>query len=373
MYDPLLRRFLNADENIQDPYNTQNYNKYGYVLNNPLMFNDPSGEFVWAAGFFLTYVAPVIWGAVVGTLISVGMYTIQSLVMNNWSWNGFANSLLMGAVTGGVSGGLGQVFSASGFWGTVGNSTLAGAGSGGVTALLTGQNFLEGVLKGAVIGGGVAVLSHSIKYFVNGNYKSHAFYASGAHGDYKYDPSISKEAMQQNINDVQNVLFPESDPISNYGVGQNTLGPGNSEGFLAFGEKSQNLLAYASPQNYLSGKTDILYSPLAAQHKDLLGYVMVHETGHAYLNMLGLAGSYITRNKWDESLSLSKKYNTTDHFAILKLENYYASKNNLDVLKMFGIDTETLSVEFINFTQGVQNEINTFYQKLFPVFNRVMK
>ena len=373
LYDPLLRRFLNADENIQDPYNTQNYNKYGYVLNNPLMFNDPSGEFVWAAGFFLTYVAPVIWGAVVGTLISVGMYTIQSLVMNNWSWNGFANSLLMGAVTGGVSGGLGQVFSASGFWGTVGNSTLAGAGSGGVTALLTGQNFLEGVLKGAVIGGGVAVLSHSIKYFVNGNYKSHAFYASGAHGDYKYDPSISKEAMQQNINDVQNVLFPESDPISNYGVGQNTLGPGNSEGFLAFGEKSQNLLAYASPQNYLSGKTDILYSPLAAQHKDLLGYVMVHETGHAYLNMLGLAGSYITRNKWDESLSLSKKYNTTDHFAILKLENYYASKNNLDVLKMFGIDTETLSVEFINFTQGVQNEINTFYQKLFPVFNRVMK
>ncbi|EFK35074.1 hypothetical protein HMPREF0204_14143 [Chryseobacterium gleum ATCC 35910] len=40
---------------------------------------------------------------------------------------------------------------------------------------------------------------------------------------------------------------------------------------------------------------------------------------------------------------------------------------------MFGIDTETLSVEFINFTQGVQNEINTFYQKLFPIFNRVMK
>lgn len=40
LYDPLLRRFLNADENIQDPYNTQNYNKYGYVMNNPLMYND---------------------------------------------------------------------------------------------------------------------------------------------------------------------------------------------------------------------------------------------------------------------------------------------------------------------------------------------
>ncbi|WP_260446561.1 RHS repeat-associated core domain-containing protein [Chryseobacterium lactis] len=169
LYDPLLRRFLNADENIQDPMNTQNYNKYGYVMNNPLMFNDPSGEFAWAAGFFLTWIAPVIWGAAVGTLISVGMYAIQALVMNNWSWGGFANAVLMGAVTGGVSGGLGQVFSASGFWGTFGNGALAGAGSGGVTALLTGQNFLEGVLKGAVIGGAVAgvswVISKTIAYY----------------------------------------------------------------------------------------------------------------------------------------------------------------------------------------------------------------
>ncbi|ATL75972.1 type IV secretion protein Rhs [Chryseobacterium piperi] len=47
LYDPLLRRFLNADENIQDPTNTQNYNKYGYVMNNPLMYNDPSGELIW--------------------------------------------------------------------------------------------------------------------------------------------------------------------------------------------------------------------------------------------------------------------------------------------------------------------------------------
>jgi hypothetical protein len=47
LYDPLLRRFLNADENIQDPTNTQNYNKYGYVMNNPLMYSDPSGEFIW--------------------------------------------------------------------------------------------------------------------------------------------------------------------------------------------------------------------------------------------------------------------------------------------------------------------------------------
>ncbi|MGL6126345.1 RHS repeat-associated core domain-containing protein [Chryseobacterium artocarpi] len=49
LYDPLLRRFLNADENIRNSYNTQNYNKYGYVINNPLIYNDPSGEY-WEAG-----------------------------------------------------------------------------------------------------------------------------------------------------------------------------------------------------------------------------------------------------------------------------------------------------------------------------------
>jgi RHS repeat-associated protein len=44
LYDPKLHRFLMPDNNIQDPYNSQNYNRYGYVLNNPLKNTDPTGE-----------------------------------------------------------------------------------------------------------------------------------------------------------------------------------------------------------------------------------------------------------------------------------------------------------------------------------------
>ncbi len=44
LYDPNLKRFLAPDNNIQDISNTQNFNRYGYVLNNPLMYVDPSGE-----------------------------------------------------------------------------------------------------------------------------------------------------------------------------------------------------------------------------------------------------------------------------------------------------------------------------------------
>ncbi len=43
MYDPALGRFLSPDPFMQDPSNTQNFNRYSYCLNNPLKFIDPSG------------------------------------------------------------------------------------------------------------------------------------------------------------------------------------------------------------------------------------------------------------------------------------------------------------------------------------------
>ena len=35
MYDQNLGRFLSPDDHIQEPFNTQNYNRYSYVSNNP--------------------------------------------------------------------------------------------------------------------------------------------------------------------------------------------------------------------------------------------------------------------------------------------------------------------------------------------------
>jgi len=43
VYDPVLGRFLSADPQIQFPDNLQSYNRYSYVMNNPLVFTDPSG------------------------------------------------------------------------------------------------------------------------------------------------------------------------------------------------------------------------------------------------------------------------------------------------------------------------------------------
>ncbi|WP_374465726.1 RHS repeat-associated core domain-containing protein [Chryseobacterium sp.] len=307
LYDPLLRRFLNADENIQDPYNTQNYNKYGYVLNNPLMFNDPSGEF-WVAGFFLTYLAPVIWGVAVGTLISAGMYAIQALVMNSWSWNGFANALLMGAVTGGVSGGLGQVFSASGFWGTVGNGALAGAGTGGVTALLTGQNFLEGVLKGAVIGGGVAVVSWGIDKMVNA--------ANITKGNHEY--RISDSPVWDSGNSTDNVKYAYSTVhefqdayggLGNYGVENVYLKAPEGYGIAqngGFYKKSwwENLwgidrkVAEADLLGVTTPSNNIYLAKRAFASKSQFVDTITHEVGHVVLNnsKYALLAQTVTKN-----------------------------------------------------------------------------
>lgn len=65
LYDPVLRRFLSPDNFVTDPYNTQNYNRYAYVLNNPLMYTDPSGE----EPFFI----------VLATILSVGIIIANAI------------------------------------------------------------------------------------------------------------------------------------------------------------------------------------------------------------------------------------------------------------------------------------------------------
>ena len=43
MHDPVLGRFVSADPFITEPGNSQNYNRYSYVYNNPLTAVDPTG------------------------------------------------------------------------------------------------------------------------------------------------------------------------------------------------------------------------------------------------------------------------------------------------------------------------------------------
>jgi hypothetical protein len=61
LYDPLIARFMSADPFIQAPGNLQSYNRYAYVMNNPLNLTDPSGYSAWTRirGFVVAVVAAV--------------------------------------------------------------------------------------------------------------------------------------------------------------------------------------------------------------------------------------------------------------------------------------------------------------------------
>ncbi|WP_250254947.1 RHS repeat-associated core domain-containing protein [Chryseobacterium sp. Marseille-Q3244] len=134
LYDPLLRRFLNADENIQDPMNTQNYNKYGYVMNNPLMYNDPDGEFLWWAA-----------GALVGGYLNGVAANGGNWNPGKWDWERTWSAVLGGAIGGAaVSGALGNIASNAGAI----KSFLPGIVSGGLNSAFTGGNFLGGAMSG---------------------------------------------------------------------------------------------------------------------------------------------------------------------------------------------------------------------------------
>ncbi|AZA90576.1 Cell wall-associated polypeptide CWBP200 [Chryseobacterium nakagawai] len=144
LYDPLLRRFLNADENIQDPMNTQNYNKYGYVMNNPLMYNDPDGEFLWWAA-----------GALVGRYLNGVAANGGNWNPGKWDWERTWSAVLGGAIGGAaVSGALGNIVNNGGAI----KNFLPGIVSGGLNSAFSGGNFLGGAIGG---------LSYSASVFTN--------------------------------------------------------------------------------------------------------------------------------------------------------------------------------------------------------------
>ncbi|HEU4496925.1 MAG TPA: RHS repeat-associated core domain-containing protein, partial [Flavobacterium sp.] len=141
LYDARLRRFLQADNFVQEPHNTQNYNRYGYVLNNPLKYTDPSGE-------EFTMLAAVLIGAAIGA----ASYTITALTADvPFTAGGFLKSAVMGAISGAVTNGIGSYAESIKQLGSrIVFQALAHAFFQGTVSGVQGGNFWTGFASGAI-------------------------------------------------------------------------------------------------------------------------------------------------------------------------------------------------------------------------------
>ena len=181
LYDPALHRFLQPDNFVQDPFNTQNFNRYGYCLNNPLVYVDENGEFIITAIIVGAIVGAVV-GAYIGGSQANGTYNPFKWDFNNVdTWIGMVGGALVGGVSGGVAayaGGLAAAgLAAYGITGGVTGGAVVGATSGlvggfisgGFMSQLPGGNgkfwssagwgALSGFVGGAVIGGATGALT----------------------------------------------------------------------------------------------------------------------------------------------------------------------------------------------------------------------
>jgi hypothetical protein len=167
IYDPTLGRFLQADPHIQAPSNSQNYNRYSYVLNNPMSYTDPSGYFFKALGKFVKKY----WRQIAAIAVTYFTAGVASGWATAWGFSGAAAGAVSGAIagaaggfvaTGSLRGALVGAFSGAAFgaigassWGNAGKFAASGA-VGGVMSDLQGGKFGHGFWSaglGTALGG----------------------------------------------------------------------------------------------------------------------------------------------------------------------------------------------------------------------------
>ena len=165
IYDAKLGRFLQADPFVQAAGNTQSFNRYSYVLNNPLNAVDPSGYFL--GGLFkginklLGKFAPIV---AIAAAIFIPGAQFMIAALGKFGAAVAAGFISGGIATGSLKGAFAGAFSAAVFYG-VGSAfkdvagadkfgTLAHAGktvahgfTGGVMSVLNGGKFGNGFMS----------------------------------------------------------------------------------------------------------------------------------------------------------------------------------------------------------------------------------
>jgi|GEM_PF-2095670 len=174
VYDPLTAQFFSPDPVMTDAGNWLDYNKYGYCLNNPFRYTDPSGYTWWAenGNMVITTAASIVVGGVVAIATAgTGVPAMIASGMAAGAAGGFTGGAVgtalaggsfgdamdaglqgaaMGAVMGGITAGIGAQFGGLGsVWNELGRAGAHALAQGGFSAM-RGGDFWQGAAAGFV-------------------------------------------------------------------------------------------------------------------------------------------------------------------------------------------------------------------------------
>jgi len=171
VYDPELGRFLSPDPNVQFVANLQSYNRYSYVLNNPIRYTDPTGYLMgfWGdlyMGLWFTaggLACAATYGAgCVAFAIAGAAYATTSAIMAGEDPTLAIGTGVMSAALGFAGGAAGTA--AGGQMGAILGGAISGAViSGMTTAMVGGRNLGENMMIGFFSGAIGAAISVGIQ------------------------------------------------------------------------------------------------------------------------------------------------------------------------------------------------------------------
>jgi RHS repeat-associated protein len=165
VYDPMLGRFLSPDPEVQFVADLQSYNRYSYVLNNPLRYTDPTGYRIPAGAHMLISLGLQLGGAIacaggvgipcVALMVASTVYSTTAMVLAGATFDQIVYTNLVGIVSSRVGGAIGEGV-ARHLGDVVGGMVASAVSSTISTAYLggdLGENVLHGVATGAFLAG----------------------------------------------------------------------------------------------------------------------------------------------------------------------------------------------------------------------------